>query len=55
LFGKGIPLLWTNKHALNWFLEYETNILWFVEPQSDKIAKDLENWQGWDVRMFVSR
>ena len=54
LYGKGVSLLWTNVHALNWFID-EQNTLWFVEPQSDKIAKDLENWQEWDVRFFLSR
>ena len=54
LFGKGVPLLWTNKHALNWFVD-EVSKLWFIEPQTDKIAKDLEDWQGWDVRFFLGR
>ena len=55
VYGLGFGLVWTSKHALNWFVEYETNILWFVEPQQDKIAKELEDWQGWNVRMFISR
>ena len=36
LYGKGVPLLWTNVHALNWFVD-ENYKLWFVEPQTDKI------------------
>ena len=55
LYGEGIPLVWTNAHALNWFIEYDKNILWFVEPQTDTIARNLENWQGWEVRFFLSR
>ena len=54
LYAEGLGLVWTTKHALCFFVD-ETNILWFVEPQSDKIARDLEDWQGWDCRMFLSR
>lgn len=54
LFGKGLGLVWTNIHALNWFID-ENNQLWFIEPQTDKIARDLENWQGWDIRFFIGR
>ena len=25
------------------------------DSSEDKIAKDLEDWQGWNVRMFISR
>ena len=54
LYGKGLPLLWTNLHALNWFIDL-TNTLWFVESQTNKISRNLEGWQGWDVRMFLNR
>ncbi len=54
LFGNGISLVWSNLHALNWFID-ETEILWFIEPQTDQLAQNLENWQGWDIRMFLSR
>ena len=54
LYGKGVPLLWTTKHALNFFVDTE-NTLWFIEPQTDQIARDLEDWQGWDCRFFISR
>jgi len=54
LYGKGVPLVWTNAHALNWFID-ENNTLWFIEPQTDKISSVLENWQGWDIRFFLSR
>ena len=54
VYGKGLPLIWTNKHALNWFID-ENASLWFVEPQTDKMARNLDNWQGWDVRFFLAR
>uniref|UniRef100_A0A6H2A1Y7 Agglutinin C-terminal domain-containing protein n=1 Tax=viral metagenome TaxID=1070528 RepID=A0A6H2A1Y7_9ZZZZ len=54
LYGKGIPLLWSNVHALNFFIS-EDEKLYFVEPQTDKISQTLENWQGWDCRFFLSR
>ena len=54
LFGMGVPLVWTNVHALNWFID-ENDTLWFVEPQTDKMSRTLENWQGWDIRFFLSR
>lgn len=53
-FGKGLPLVWTTIHSLNWFID-EKETLWFVEPQTDKISQTLEDWQGWDVRFFLSR
>ena len=54
VFDDGLSLIWTNVHALNYFVD-EDDTLWFVEPQSDKIARNLENWQGWDVRFFLGR
>jgi len=54
LYGKGLPLIWTNLHALNWFID-DNEALWFVEPQTNKISQALENWQGWDVRFFINR
>ena len=54
VFGKGLGLVWTTVHALNWFIDTD-GVLWFVEPQTDKIAKNLEDWQGWDIRFFLSR
>lgn len=54
LFGKFAGLLWTNVHAFNWFID-ENWKLWFIEPQSDKIADRIENWQGAEVRFFLGR
>lgn len=54
LFGKFAGLVWTNRHALNWFID-ENSKLWFIEPQTDKISENLENWQGWDIRFFLGR
>ncbi len=51
LYGKGIPLIWTNTHAFNWFID-DTNTLWFIEPQTDTISNNIQNW---DVRFFLSR
>lgn len=53
LFGDFAGLIWTNKHALNWFSDGE--VIWFIEPQTGKISANLEDWQGWDVRFFVGR
>ena len=54
LFEKFAGLVWTNVHALNWFVDREKT-LWFIEPQQDKIAKDLENWQGYEIQFFLGR
>uniref|UniRef100_A0A6M3J0H1 Agglutinin C-terminal domain-containing protein n=1 Tax=viral metagenome TaxID=1070528 RepID=A0A6M3J0H1_9ZZZZ len=54
LFGLFAGLVWTNAHALNFFID-ENETLWFVEPQSDEIAPDLEDWQGWRIRFFIGR
>ena len=53
LYGKGLPLMWTTVHALNWFID-DTGILWFVEPQTDQISQNMENWPNWDVRFFLT-
>ncbi len=53
LFGRGVPLVWTNLHAMNWIITPDGE-LWFIEPQTDKLSLKLENWQGWDVRFFLS-
>ena len=55
VYGLGLGLLWTTKHALNFFVEYETNTLWFAEPQTDELSLVLEDWEGLDVRFFLGR
>lgn len=40
-------------HRLNWFID-ENLTLWYIEPQTDKISRILENYQGWDIKFFLS-
>ncbi len=54
VFGLGLGLLWTNVHALCWFVS-DDKILWFVEPQTDQISQALDDWQGYQVRFFLGR
>jgi len=54
LFGEFAGLVWTNLHALNWFVDTD-GVFWFIEPQQDKISQVLENWQGYGIRFFIGR
>ena len=45
-------IVWTDKHALNCFIDEDKNI-WFVEPQTDSIRAGLETWQGSLVGLIV--
>lgn len=54
LYGKFAGLVWTTKHALCWFIS-EDEEFFFIEPQSGKISKTLEGWQGGSIRFFLSR
>ena len=54
LFGKWAGLVWTNVHALNWFID-ENGIFWWIEPQNKKISKTLDAWQGNDIRFLIGR
>lgn len=54
LYGKFAGLVWTNVHALNWFID-EGNNFWFIEPQTGEMSKSLDRWQGYTVRFFVGR
>lgn len=49
LFGKGLGLLWTDNHAINFFITPE-KVLYYVEPQNDMVSVNLE---GLDIRLFV--
>ena len=54
-FGKGLGLVWTNAHALNWFIDWK-GVFWFVEPQTGVMSKTLDtSWQGYDVRFYIGR
>ena len=52
LFGKWAGLVWTNNHALNWFID-ENGKFWFIEPQTKKIADKLDAWQGKSLRFLL--
>jgi len=54
LFGKGVPLVWTNLHALSWFIDIDEKCVYFIEPQTDKISKNLDGWQGNEIRFFIN-
>lgn len=55
LFGKFAGLVWTNLHALNWFID-SSQTFWYIEPQTGKISEALDtSWQGEDVRFYLGR
>ena len=55
LYGKFAGLVWTNLHALNWFIDSSLTF-WYIEPQTGKISKALDtSWQGEDVRFYLGR
>ena len=54
LFGEFAGLVWTNVHALNWFYD-ENTTFWWIEPQTRKLSRTLETWQGRKVRFFLAR
>jgi len=54
LFGEFAGLVWTNLHALNWFID-EDLTFWWIEPQSGKLSQTLDTWQGNNIRFFVGR
>jgi len=47
-----IGIVWTDKHALNIFIDELYNA-WFIEPQDDTVFTKLSNWQGSNVRLVV--
>lgn len=54
LYGKFAGLVWTNVHALNFFFD-ESGTFWWIEPQNKSISRNIEGWQGNDVRFFLAR
>jgi len=54
LYGKFAGLIWTNVHALNWFISEESEF-YFVEPQNKQISQKLDTWQGTDIRFLLAR
>jgi len=54
LFAEFAGLIWTNKHALNWFIS-DNKEFWWIEPQSGTLSQTLSDWQGSDIRFFVGR
>jgi len=45
-------LIWTDRHAMNIAVTEKEEVL-FIEPQSDKIQVELEDWQGKKIRFVV--
>ena len=54
LFGKFAGLMWTDVHALNWFID-ENEEFWFIEPQTRKISKQITLGAGKYIRFFIGR
>lgn len=49
--GIAFGIVWTNLHALCCFIS-ETGEFYFIEPQTDKLQKTLEPWQGTEI-LFI--
>jgi hypothetical protein len=49
LFGYGLSLIWTDVHALNYFITPE-GVLYYVEPQNDLVSVNIE---GMHIRFFI--
>jgi len=54
LFGKFAGLVWTNAHALNFFID-ENSVFWFIEPQQGQLSQSLADWQGNQIRFLLGR
>ena len=54
LYGRFAGLVWTNKHALNWFID-EAGTFWWIDAKAKKLSQTLEGWQGTDIRFFLAR
>ena len=40
-------------HRFNWFIDENKN-LWFIEPQTRTMSRELESWEGWKIKFFLS-
>uniref|UniRef100_A0A6M3JPB7 Agglutinin C-terminal domain-containing protein n=1 Tax=viral metagenome TaxID=1070528 RepID=A0A6M3JPB7_9ZZZZ len=54
LYGKFAGLVWSDVHALNWFIS-EDNKFYFIEPQTRRLSPILDTWQGYKIRFFLGR
>jgi len=54
LYGKFASLVWTNAHALCFFIS-DKEEFYFIEPQTRKLSTALETWQGYEIRFFLMR
>jgi hypothetical protein len=49
--GIAFGIVWTNLHALSCFIS-DTGEFFFIEPQTDKLQRTLEPWQGSEI-LFI--
>ncbi len=45
-------IVWTDKHAMNCFIDNNKEFH-FIEPQTDRLQKDLKPWQGSKIRLIM--
>jgi len=45
-------IVWTNLHALNIIVTEDDKVL-FIEPQTDDIIENLEDWMGSTIRFIM--
>ena len=45
-------IVWTDKHAMNCFVDNNKEFH-FIEPQTDRLQKDLKPWQGSKIRLIM--
>ena len=50
--GIAFGIVWSDTHALNCLIS-EDGEFFFIEPQTDKLQKELEPWQGTEVLLVV--
>jgi hypothetical protein len=54
LFGDFSGLVWTDVHALDWFVDEQAQF-WFIEPQNRLLAPVLTDGQGSKIRFLIGR